>query len=151
MTHIPRSLSAAMLVLTSLAVAAVAQQEPTQHPRDQSSPSPAPGTVPQDASPSLKPPARTVDPSETPAGQSRTESLVGLVVFSSDGTRVGEVRSVSTGPGGDIVTLNVRTGGFLGFGGRIVAIPGGKFIRSGHSIRLDLDSEAVTALPDVKG
>jgi hypothetical protein len=75
---------------------------------------------------------------------------VGLVVFSSDGTRVGEVRSVHTGPRGDIVSLHVRTGGFLGFGGRIVAIPEGKFIRSGHSIRLDLDSDAVTGLPDVK-
>jgi hypothetical protein len=57
---------------------------------------------------------------------------------------------VSTGPGGDIVSLHVRTGGFLGFGGRIVAIPGGKFIRSGHSIRLDLDSDEVTGLPEVK-
>jgi len=76
--------------------------------------------------------------------------LVGLNVFSADGTRVGEVRAVNTGPSGDIVALHVRTGGFLGFGGRIVAIPQGKFIRSGQSIRLDLDSEEVTGLPEVK-
>ena len=85
-------------------------------------------------------------PEDTPAGQ----SLVGMNVFSSDGTRVGEVRSVDTGPGGAVVALHVRTGGFLGFGGRIVAIPEGRFIRSGQSIRLDLDADQFDNLPEVK-
>jgi sporulation protein YlmC with PRC-barrel domain len=75
---------------------------------------------------------------------------VGLSVFSSDGTRVGEVKSIDTGPRGDIVALHIRTGGFLGFGGRIVAIPEGRFIRSGQSIRLDLDSDQVSELPEIK-
>jgi hypothetical protein len=75
---------------------------------------------------------------------------VGLDVFSSDGIRVGEVRAVDTGPSGDIVTLHMYTGGFLGFGGRIVAIPQGKFMRSGQSVRLDLDSDEVTGLPEVR-
>jgi hypothetical protein len=72
------------------------------------------------------------------------------MVFSADGTRVGDVKSVDTGPGGNVVALHVRTGGFLGFGGRIVAIPGGKFIRSGQSIRIDLDSDEVSGLPEVR-
>jgi hypothetical protein len=75
---------------------------------------------------------------------------VGLNAFSSDGTRVGEVRSVKTGPSGEIVALRVHSGGFLGFGGRIVAIPQGKFIRSGQSIRLDFDSDEVKRLPEVR-
>jgi hypothetical protein len=78
------------------------------------------------------------------------KDLVGLDVFSSDGTRVGDVRAVSTGPSGDIVALYVRTGGFLGFGARTVAIPQGRFTRTGRSVRLDLDSGQVSELPEVK-
>jgi hypothetical protein len=124
-------LCAAMPILAVSLVPAAGQQAPAPPAQEQA---PAPS----------KPPA--VSPSETPAAQ----NLVGLLVFSSDGTRVGEVRSVNTGPAGDVVALHVRTGGFLGFGGRIVAIPEGKFIRSGQSIRLDLDSDEVTGLPEVK-
>jgi hypothetical protein len=148
MLQAPRIALTALLVLGSLLVAfrpiaADAQHDSAQPPQEPLAPSPAPGAVPSN-------PPRAVDPSETPAGHAQTQSLVGLVVFASDGTRVGEVRSVSAGPGGDIVALHVRTGGFLGFGGRIIAIPGSKFIRSGHSIRLDLDSDEVTGLPEVK-
>jgi hypothetical protein len=63
---------------------------------------------------------------------------------------VGEVRSVATAPNGNVAALHIRTGGFLGFGGRIVAVPEGKFIRSGQSIRLDLDSDQVSDLPQVR-
>jgi sporulation protein YlmC with PRC-barrel domain len=90
--------------------------------------------------------APAVKPSETPAAQ----GLVGLNVFSSDGTRVGEVRSVATGANGEIVGLLIRTGGFLGFGGRIVSIPEGRFMRSGQTVRLDLDADQVSGLPEVK-
>jgi hypothetical protein len=139
-----------LAILAMLPLAASAQQTPSE---------PAPGASPPEkfapprtepdpdtAPPAPKPPA--VKPSETPAAPTARD-LVGLNVFSSDGTRVGEVRAVNTGPSGDIVALHIRTGGFLGFGGRIVAIPQGKFIRSGQSIRLDLDSDAVTGLPEV--
>jgi hypothetical protein len=148
MLQAPRIVLTTLLVSGSLIAAfwptgADAQQPAAQPSQEQPAPSPAPGAVPSN-------PPRAVDPSETPAGHAQTQSLVGLVVFASDGTRVGEVRSVSAAPGGDIVALHVRTGGFLGFGGRIVAIPGSKFIRSGHSIRLDLDSDEVTGLPEVK-
>jgi hypothetical protein len=87
-----------------------------------------------------------VKPSEAPAAQ----GLVGLNVFSADGTRVGEVQSVDTGPNGAILTLHVRTGGFLGFGGKVVAVPEGRFMRSGQSIRLDFDADQVDSLPTVR-
>ena len=102
-----RILRAAVLILAASILPAAAQQ---------AAPPPA---QEQDPTPS-KPPA--VNPSDAPAARTG-QDLVGLLVFSSDGTRVGEVRSVNTGPDGQIVSLHVRTGGFLGFGGRIVAIP----------------------------
>ncbi|MBO0765067.1 MAG: PRC-barrel domain-containing protein [Hyphomicrobiaceae bacterium] len=141
-------LGGAALVGMPLATAprALAQQTlptPSPAPPPTSPPKTEPG-----AGPATEPSKGTaVPPSEAPAAPQR---LVGLNVFSADGTRVGEVRSVATGPGGEIVALHIRTGGFLGFGGRIVAIPEGKFIRSGQSIRLDLDADDVSGLPEVK-
>jgi hypothetical protein len=124
----------AAALLSIWPLAATAQQAP-----------PAPSERAQEATP---PPAKApaVKPSEAPAAQ----DLVGLNVFSSDGIRVGEVRAVNTGPSGNIVALRIRTGGFLGFGGRTVAIPEGRFFRSGQSIRLDFDSDQVGGLPEVK-
>jgi sporulation protein YlmC with PRC-barrel domain len=148
--HAQRILYVLLLILVALPLAASAQQTPNE---------PAPGAAPPDkftppkaepgaetSPPAPKPPA--INPSEAPAAPTARD-LVGLSVFSSDGTRVGDVRAVNTDSSGDIVALHVRTGGFLGFGGRIVAIPQGKFIRSGQSIRLDLDSDEVTGLPEV--
>ena len=117
-------------------LAAAQQAPPAEVP-------PAPRAEP----PSAKPPA--VKPSEAPATTAEKD-LVGLDVFSSDGTRVGDVRAVSTGPSGDVVALHIKTGGFLGFGGRIVAVPQGRFTRAGRSVRLDLDSGQVSELPEVK-
>jgi sporulation protein YlmC with PRC-barrel domain len=135
------SAAAAILGLCSLAVA---EQGPPP-----AAPPAAPGTktAPGGQPPAAKPPA--VKPSEAPAPTQRHD-FVGLDVFSSDGTRVGEVRAINTGPDGGIVALHVRTGGFLGFGGRIVSIPKGHFTRTGKSIRLDLDSDQVNGLPAVK-
>ncbi len=102
----------------------------------------------QQAAPGTTEPA--VKPSESPATPA-PQSLEGLAVFSSDGTKVGEVRSVSKGPGGNVVALLVRTGGFLGFGGRTIAIPGDRFTRKGPNlISVDLDSEQIDHLPEIK-
>src|SRR5262245_56626636 len=133
MARLPiRSTSCAFAVL-GLCSLAVAQQTPA--PPAEAPPAPRTEPAPGGPPPTAKPPA--VKPSEAPAAVPE-QSLVGLDVFSSDGTRVGDVRATSTGPGGEIVALHVRTGGFLGFGGRVVAIPQGRFTRSGKSIRLEL-------------
>ncbi len=137
----------ALAVLATLPLAASAQQAPVEPPAAEKVAPPRTAPAPDVAPPSSKGPA--AKPSETPP-VAVAEDLVGLNVFSSDGTRVGEVRAVNTGPSGDIVALHIRTGGFLGFGGRIIAIPQGKFIRSGQSIRLDLASDEVTGMPEVK-
>jgi hypothetical protein len=129
----PRTLWGAAAILCLAALPAAAQQTPA--------PAPDPGPSPQ------RPHA--APPSETPAGQPG-QDLVGLSVFSSDGTKVGDVRAVDTGPSGNVAALHVRTGGFLGFGGRIVAIPEGSFARKGPDIRLTLTADEVGRLPEVK-
>jgi hypothetical protein len=137
-----RSISCAAAIL-ALCGAAVAQQAPPTPPVESPSSPSTQRVVPE--VPPTKAPA--VQPSEAPA-ESATPSLVGLDVFSSDGTRIGEVRAMGSGPNG-AGELHVRTGGFLGFGGKIVAIPEGRYARSGQSIRLDLDSNQVNDLPAV--
>jgi hypothetical protein len=115
-------------------------------PADAQQQAPQAPSSPAAPSPPRKPPA--VKPSEAPIGPE--QELVGLDVFSSDGTRVGQVRGVSTGVGGDVVALLVRSGGFLGFGGRTVAIPHGRFSRTGQTIRLDMNADQVSGLPEIK-
>jgi hypothetical protein len=76
-------------------------------------------------------------------------ALVGLVAFSSDGQKLGSVQNVSTGPDGKTVIF-LRTGGFLGFGARIVAVPEARFTRSGDFIQLGMTVQEVSQLPEAK-
>lgn len=131
-------LGAAALLCLSVLAAAAQTPAPTPPEKPASAPEERPGPSPQ------KP--RAARPSETPAGH----DMVGLSVFSSDGSRVGDVRAVNEGPDGNVASLRVRTGGFLGFGARIVAIPEGKFARSGQGVRLTFTAEEVGNLPPVK-
>jgi hypothetical protein len=62
--------------------------------------------------------------------------LIGLAVFSSDGSKVGTVDSVDGQPDGKITATNIKVGGFLGFGTKVVAIPEGKFNTPVPSCRL---------------
>jgi sporulation protein YlmC with PRC-barrel domain len=129
------------------ALAAIAQQEP---PAEKQPPAEKPPMAqPAPGQETAQPPAaqkRAVTPSETPAGH----DLVGLNVFSSDGSKVGEVKSVNTNPNGNVAALHIKTGGFLGFGGRIVAIPEGRFAKSGQNVQLNITADQVSKLPEVK-
>jgi hypothetical protein len=80
-----------------------------------------------------------------------TNPLIGLTAISSDGSKIGDVRAVRATPDGKVTALRVKSGGFLGFGGRIVEIPEGKFTQSGDTVRLSLTAEEVSKLPAVKG
>jgi sporulation protein YlmC with PRC-barrel domain len=84
-----------------------------------------------------------------PVEKTGPEALVGLAVFGSDGQKVGEVRDVKAEPDGKVTEIYVRTGGFLGFGGRMVAIPAAKFNKSGQNVQLAMTSTDVTKLPVV--
>ena len=87
-------------------------------------------------------------PSATEAGKP-ADPLVGLAVFGSDGQKVGEVHKVRADPVGDVQEIVIRTGGFLGFGGRLIAIPAGKFAKSGQNVQLAMTSQEVGKLKPV--
>jgi len=139
----PVRLLGAATLLGVYGLAAVAQQTP-QPPAEKPPMTKPEATAPAEPVPPQKP-AAPPKSSQAPAAH----PLVGLTAFSSDGTKVGDVRAVNTAPDGK-VTLHIRTGGFLGFGGRTVAIPEGRYSRSGESIRLNLTSDEVSKLPEVK-
>ena len=46
--------------------------------------------------------------------------------------------------------IHFKSGGFLGIGGKLVAIPEGKFTRAGDNIQLGMTSEEVSKLPEIK-
>jgi len=73
-----------------------------------------------------------------------------LAVFSSDGSRLGSVHSVSADSDGKVKAIHIKTGGFLGIGGKLVAIPEGKFTRAGENIQLGMTVDEVSKLPEVK-
>jgi hypothetical protein len=60
------------------------------------------------------------------------------------------VQALDTGPDGKVKAIHIKSGSFLGIGGKMVAIPEGKFIRLGDQVRLHLTAEEVSKLPDVK-
>ena len=76
---------------------------------------------------------------------------IGLNVFASDGLKLGHVRCVVANDTGKVQEILFNVGGFLGFGGKIVAVPEGRFQRrddlilillgmtSHDAIRLDED------------
>ena len=90
-----------------------------------------------------------MDKSVTAPG--KISPLVGLTVFSADGNKMGTVHSVSAGPDGKATAIRIKTGGFLGFGAKLVAIPEGRFTQSGSNIQLALTADEVSKLPEVQG
>ena len=133
----------AVAILTGMPLAASAQTEAPTPP----SPSAPPPVAKPDRPPSAVP-QRPVDKSVTAPG--KVNPLVGLAAFSSDGSKMGTVLSVSAAPDGSVKALHIKTGGFLGFGGKLVAIPEGRFTKSGESIQLGMTADEVGKLPEVK-
>jgi len=149
-----RLLAAAALVSSAAALSAAAQTQtpapdtPTTPPAVKPEPAPTPPT-------GMKP----SDPVKTPAAPSTTERqsvapaknpMIGLNVFSSDGNKLGSVQSVDAGPDGKVRAIRLKTGGFLGFGGKLVEIPEGKFTKAGDNVQLGMTSDEVSKLPEVK-
>jgi sporulation protein YlmC with PRC-barrel domain len=90
----------------------------------------------------------------TPAERKATapaaaDSLVGLAVKSSDGTNFGTVQRVVTESAGK-TAIGIKVGGFLGFGGHMVAIPDGKFNRVGDTVQVNMTADEINKLPKVE-
>jgi sporulation protein YlmC with PRC-barrel domain len=127
-----RLLSAAALL--TLSALAVAQQTP----------------APEPAQPSEKPPMQKPAAPPSSSEPKSAHPLLGLTAVSSDGTNIGDVRAVKITPDGKVTALHIQTGGFLGFGGKIVEIPEGQFTGTGNKIQLTFTAEQVSKLPAVK-
>ena len=104
------------------------------------------------ADPAMKPtePTRPALPRTTEQTAPKINPLIGLAVFSSDGSKLGNVHSVNVEPDGKVKAIHLKTGGFLGIGGKLVAIPEGKYTRAGDNIQLGMTSDEVSKLPEVK-
>jgi PRC-barrel domain len=147
-----RLIGAAVLVSSAATLAASAQTQ-TPAPDTQTTPpaaKPEPAPTPS-TSPAMKPssptmPSATDKQSAAPA----KNPMIGLSVFSSDGSKLGSVQSVTAGSDGKVKAIRLKTGGFLGFGGKLVEIPEGKFTKSGDNVQLGLSSDEVSKLPEVK-
>ena len=72
---------------------------------------------------------------------------VGSAVFGSDGQKIGEIKGVKADPGGKIEEIHVKTGGILGFGGKVIVIPGGKIAKGGKTVQVAMTVEDVGKLP----
>jgi hypothetical protein len=121
----------------------------------QTQPAPAPTTTPPPASkPETMPAPPAQKPAPVPGDRTTTapkaDPLVGLAVFSSDGSKLGNVQSVVSGPDGKATAVHIKTGGFLGLGGKLVAIPDGKFTKTGDRVQLSLTADEVSKLPEIK-
>ena len=128
-----------------LSTAALAQTSPP-------SPSPPPAAKPDAAPVQQTTPAPEQKPTPAPSKTvtATAQTLVGKNAFSSDGTRIGDVRAVRTAPDGKIAALHIHTGGFLGFGGRIIEVPEGRFTFSGQDVRLNLTADEASKMPAVR-
>jgi sporulation protein YlmC with PRC-barrel domain len=129
----------------SLATAIAQTQSPPTSPQ-----SPPATTTPQTG----PTPAPQATPSTTPAEKKAaapadTANLVGLAAKSSDGTDLGKVQSVIMEPNGKSA-IGLKVGGFLGFGGHMVAIPDGKFNRIGDTVQVNMTTDEVNRLPQSK-
>jgi PRC-barrel domain len=123
-------------ILASTPLVPVAAQTP------QSAPSTAPPSGPGMQLPKADPTTRPAAPAQNP--------LIGLAVFSSDGNMVGTVESVDGHPDGKMTAINIKVGGFLGFGTKVVAIPDGKFQRAGAFGQVAMTAEDISKLPALK-
>jgi PRC-barrel domain len=116
----------------------------------------APGKKPGDTSvpgaitpmtPSMTPPPAGGAPGKGAALDAKP--VPGLGVMTADGQKVGEVTAVKAAPDGKVESIQVKTGGMLGFGGRTVNIPPTKFTVAGQNVQLSMTSAEVSKLPAV--
>jgi PRC-barrel domain len=139
----PLRLSAGVLVSIPFSFAVAQTQLPT---------SPSTGTLPQATTP-LPPAQQQVHQPATPSDAATTTAgkpLLGLSVFSSQGAKLGSVGTVERGVNGTITAIYLKTGGFLGFGGKRVAIPVGKFTQDTDKIVVHMSEDEVNKLPAVE-
>jgi PRC-barrel domain len=148
-----RLIGAAAIVSSAAALAAAAQTQ-TPAPETQTTPpavKPEPAPTPPTGMKPSDPPKSPMTPSTNKQSAAPAKNpMIGLSIFSSDGSKLGSVQSVDAGPDGTVKAIRFKTGGFLGFGGKVVEVPEGKFTKSGDNVQLGMTSDEVSKLPEVK-
>ena len=148
MLHLKRiGLAGAVVVLAGIPLLAASAQT-TAPTAPTLGTSPPASTTPDTSMPPKVVPPRQIDKSAT--APAKVNPLVGLAVFSSDGSKIGTVQSVSAAPDGTVKAIRLKAGGFLGFGGKLVAIPEGRFTKAGENVQLGMTADEVSKLPEVK-
>ena len=78
----------------------------------------------------------------------RGDTLICKGVMGSDGKTIGEIKDVLVGTDGHMQSIVIETGGFLGMGGRRVAVPMNKMHIEGDRIGADLTQEQAADMPE---
>ncbi len=76
--------------------------------------------------------------------------LKNMPVYSSDGTDLGRVVEVQRTPDGQLQSVQIQVGRFLGLGDKVVTIDGDKIQQMADNIRLRLNGDQVRNLPEAK-
>ena len=144
-----RVLGAVAILATVPLIVANAQ---TQPPAPSEPITPPAASKPETAPlPQTTPAQKSTITPRTEKSPAKAHPLIGRAVFSADGNKLGSVNSVATGSDGKVAAIHIKTGSFLGFGGKLVAIPEGKFTQNGECVQLGMSAEEVSKLPEVKG
>jgi PRC-barrel domain len=141
----PARLLGTVAVLATLPLLTATAQ--TQPPASSDTPPPAVTKPETTIPPAQRQVAPPMSASEKTAAAPAMPS-VGLAVLTSDGSKLGPVRGVKAGSDGKVSAIYLKTGGFLGLGGKVVAIPSGKFTRSGDTVQLSMSADEVSRLPE---
>lgn len=89
-------------------------------------------------------PGAAAKPDAAPAAKSA--DMVGMPVVDSTGKSVGSVSKVERLPNGELRTVEISTGGFLGFGAKTIRVPAEKVQRSGEQVVLNLPPEQIKTM-----
>jgi PRC-barrel domain len=169
-----RTLGLAAVVASLPALIAIAANAQSPAPAPQTAPGAVkvvpPPAADMDAGPTIRDttrdsgPAKSADPSSEPSsgkapdsgssanaapggGASLKDVTVGAAVFGSDGQKIGEIKGVKSDSGGKIEEIHVKTGGLLGFGGKVVVVPAGKIAKGGQTVQVAMTAVEIGKLP----
>ncbi|MGE0626268.1 MAG: PRC-barrel domain-containing protein [Hyphomicrobiaceae bacterium] len=93
------------------------------------------------------PAAQSVPQSSSPMGTKDLSDVKGWPVYSVDGSKVGDVKSVQASGTSGQQALQVETGGFMGMGTKTIEISADKFNKGDKRINLTLTANEFKALP----
>jgi PRC-barrel domain len=159
-----RTVSLAAVIASMPALIAIAAHAQSPAPSPQTAPgavkvAPPPSADDIDAGPAAKsavpspspsttaPAGKAADSAGSAAGSTIKDVTVGTAVFGSDGQKVGEIKGVKADPGGKVEEIHVKTGGVLGFGGKVVVVPGGKISKGGQTVQIAMTADEIGKLP----